>query len=268
MPDNPAARPARSNDTAAKTLTVTLVMCLVCSLLVSGATVLLRPYQERNRLEDRKRNILQAAGLLAPGMDIDRRFEHIEARLVDLDSGRYVDAADPESFDERRAAKDPQRGVAIPKALDRARIRRRAKLAPVYLVKDGERVETVVLPVYGAGLYSTLYGYLALAGDANTVVGLSFYEQGETPGLGGNVASPRWLAKWPGKRVYDDRRERRIEIVKGGVDADSPDAIYRVDSLSGATLTSAGVSNLLAYWLDDHGYRPFLSRIAARGRGP
>ena len=266
MPNDSSEKKKRlSNDSVIKTLIVAISLCLVCSVVVSGAAVILKPIQEYNKELDRKRNILRSAGLLEEGKEIDELFKQIEPKIVDLATGEYVDTLDLTEYDQRRAAKDPSQSIEIPSKRDVAKIKRRAKYARVYLVKAQDRVQKIILPVHGAGLYSTLYAFLALEGDAKTVAGLSFYEQGETPGLGGEIESKRWLAKWPGKKVYDKKNVRRIEVIKGTVDPKDDDAIFQVDGISGATLTSRGVSKLLAYWLGDEGFRPFLLQIGASG---
>lgn len=132
----------------------------------------------------------------------------------------------------------------------------------MYLVENSGAIEKIILPVRGYGLWSTLYGFVALESDANTVVGLGFYEHGETPGLGGEVDNPRWKAFWPGKQVYRDG-EVEIALAKGAVDPASTDAPWRVDGLSGATLTSRGVTNLVQFWLGEDGFQPFLANLKA-----
>jgi Na+-transporting NADH:ubiquinone oxidoreductase subunit C len=114
--------------------------------------------------------------------------------------------------------------------------------------------------VRGAGLWSTLHGFLALENDLNTVAGLGFFEHGETPGLGGEVDNPNWKALWPGKKVYDEG-DAKIQLIKGSVDANTAEAEHKVDGLSGATLTSRGVTNLLQFWMGENGYKPFLSNL-------
>ena len=253
-------------ETIGKTFFVAAALCVVCSLLVSSAAVTLRPTQGVNKLLDKKRNILIAAGLIDESRPIDELFESIEARVVDLATGEYVDI-DPDEYDQRNAARDPEQGVAIPAKRDPAGIKRRAKLAAVYLVynKKGE-VDKVILPVHGKGLWSTLYGFLALdIEDVNTIRSLVYYEHGETPGLGGEVDNPRWKALWNGKRAFDEEGKVAIEVVRGLVDANSPKATYQVDGLSGATITSRGVSNTLRYWLGEDGYGPFLDRLKEKG---
>ena len=254
------------NDSTKKTLMVALVLCLACSVVVSGAAVILKPMQASNKAFDRKKNILEVADLMEAGKSVDAIYEErVEARVVDLATGEYTDAVDPNSYDQRNAAKNPELSQPVPPELDKASIKRQAKYATVYLIREGDAVKTIILPVHGYGLWSTLYGFLALESDAKTVTGLKFYEHAETPGLGGEVDNPRWRALWEGKVVYDDQWRPNIEIVKGTVDKSRTDAIHQVDGLAGATLTSRGVMNLLQYWLSDQGFGPYLARLRTQG---
>jgi Na+-transporting NADH:ubiquinone oxidoreductase subunit C len=152
---------------------------------------------------------------------------------------------------------------------DFASVGRRAKYAPVFRVKreGGNGIEAVILPVHGYGLWSTLYGFLALDLDLNTIRGLTFYEHGETPGLGGEVDNPRWKHLWVGKKAFDENGDLRIAVIKGQVNPSAPAAKYEVDGISGATLTSRGVSNLIRFWLGDEGFGPYLDRLRATGVG-
>lgn len=265
MSDEAKAGPRRANDGIGKILLVALSLCVVCSVVVSTAAVILRPLQDANKTLERKRNILSAAGLYRDGEDIDVLFQQVQTRLIDIATGEYVPDADAAAYDQRAAAKAPGTSIAISPQQDIAKIRRRAKHAPVYLVSDDNGTRSIVLPVHGYGLYSTLYGFAALAGDGNTVQGLRFYEHGETPGLGAEVDNPDWLAKWPDNLVFDDDGKVRLAVVKGTVDPASPDARHQVDGLAGATMTSRGVTNLIHYWLGEEGFAPFLARIRAEG---
>lgn len=260
-----------NRETMGKTLTVAFLLCVVCSIIVAGSVVALKPIQQENKALNLKANILAAAGLLKPGAsksEIEAGFNAIEARLVDLDTGLYAEPSvvgrETElAYDQRKAAKDPKLSASIAGSEDIASIKRRVKYAKVYLVKNGESVETIILPVSGYGLWSTLHGFLALESDANTVVGFGFYEHAETPGLGGEVDNPNWKGLWPGKKVYnlDQGGKPQLEVVKGSVDRSRDDADYKVDGLSGATLTSRGVSNLIQYWTGEHGFQKFLNRL-------
>ncbi len=259
MPDE--KKPGFSRDSISNTLIVAIGVSLVCSVLVSSAAIVLRPLQEANQNEFRQRIVLEVAGLYDPGVPVDEQFGSIETRLVDLETGQYVEDVDPESFDAEAAANDPGLGIGIPKDEDIAKISRRAVYAPVYIVKDGEIAKQYILPVRGKGLWSTLYGYLSVEPDGNTVSGLRFYEHAETPGLGDKIEKEPWLAQWPGKKLYDAQGNPQIEVVRGLVQS-GPDEIHQVDGLSGATLTANGVTYLIRYWVGSHGFGPYLARLS------
>lgn len=261
-----------SRDSTAYVVVVALAVCLVCSVVVSSAAVYLKPWQTANKQADRRRNILEVAGLMEPGIDINAVFrERIETRIVELSSGEYAPSIAPAKYNQREAARDPEMSIDVPAGEDIASIKRRARYAEVYLVHDKQGdLQSIVLPIHGYGLWSTMYGFLALKPDANTIIGLKYYEQGETPGLGGEVENPKWRALWPGKLVYGPDDEPQIRVIKGKVGPNTPNKRYKVDGLSGATLTSRGVSNMLQYWMSEDGFKPFLERIRSQpqaGRG-
>jgi Na+-transporting NADH:ubiquinone oxidoreductase subunit C len=238
---------------------VALALCIVCSLVVSTAAVMLKPAQDANKEMDRQRNILAAAGLLNPDTTIEEQFKQVEVKVVDLRTGKYTDAVDPATYNELKAAKDPGLSQSLDKAADIAKISSRENYALVYLVKKDGKLDTVVLPIRGLGLWSTLYGFIALEKDLDTIAGLGFYQHGETPGLGGEVDNPRWKSQWPGKEAYKDG-DVAIHLVKGTAAAG---AAHQIDGLSGATLTSVGVTNLVQFWLGKNGFQPYLNNLKA-----
>jgi Na+-transporting NADH:ubiquinone oxidoreductase subunit C len=181
--------------------------------------------------------------------------------VIDIESGDYVSGIDATTFDQRAAAKDPATSIPLETSADIANIVRQSKYALVYLVNDDRGgLDKIILPIHGYGLWSTLYGFIALESDGNTVAGLGFYEHGETPGLGGEVDNPRWKNLWKGKQVYR-QGSVAISVKKGTVDPQAADADWEVDGLSGATLTSRGVSNLVQYWLGDRGFESYLQNL-------
>jgi Na+-transporting NADH:ubiquinone oxidoreductase subunit C len=242
-----------SRDSTRKVLTVAFLVCLVCSIFVSVAAIGLKDRQEQNQEVEKRRNILQIARLYDPAKSVDAQFEKVQSRIVDLASGQFVAASDAGSL------------YAIPPAEDLAGIKVRPRSMEVYLVEEEGRLQQIILPVYGKGLWSTMYGFIALAPDFTTVSGFGFYQHGETPGLGGEIDNRNWLAKWPGKRVYNEQGEVKLRVLKGPVDATHVEAPYQIDGISGATLTARGVSNLLAYWLGENGYQPFLAGLRQGG---
>jgi Na+-transporting NADH:ubiquinone oxidoreductase subunit C len=255
-----------SNDSVGKTLTVALLLCVVCSVLVSLSAVGLKPLQQQNKELDRKQNILAAAGLLEPGTSIAEAFKRIEAKVIDFETGDYITDVDPNSYDQRRAAGNPEMSRALTGDEDIAGIKRRANYGLVYLAKDSAgAVSRIIIPVKGYGLWSTLYGFLALEPDAVTVAGLGFYEHAETPGLGGEVDNPAWKSKWAGKRVVTGAGEPAMSMYKGTVVSSTPNGEHKFDALSGATLTSKGVENLMRFWVSDLGYGAYLKRLRESG---
>ncbi|WP_027330934.1 Na(+)-translocating NADH-quinone reductase subunit C [Marinimicrobium agarilyticum] len=252
-----------NNDTIKKTVTVTLLLCIVCSVVVSTAAVLLRPMQEANQELDFRSNILSAAGLQDVEGSVDEVFaKRVETRVVNLETGEFTDAKDPQSYDQWEAANDPSESLDLSQAQDIASIGRRENYAEVYMIRTPEgELQSVVLPVRGYGLWSTLYGFMAVKPDGNTVAGLTFYEHAETPGLGGEVDNPKWKSIWEGKQIYGEDGNVQLSVVKGSVDPSAPESQYKVDGLSGATLTSRGVDGLVEFWLGDLGFKSFLKNL-------
>lgn len=256
-------------ESTVRTLAVALVVCLVCSVFVAGAAVALKSTQVENKELDKQRSILAIAGL--GDADLSSKQvkalykERIVAKVVDLESGTFSDAYDANTFDPLKAAKDPKLSDALPGEQDIASIKRRERFTTVYLVEKDGQLDTLILPVRGYGLWSTLYGFMALKGDLNTVVGMGFYQHAETPGLGGEVDNPKWKALWPGKTLFDEEGKLAVDIIKGNVDSQSPKATHQVDGLAGATLTSNGVENLLRFWLGQKGFGPFITNLRNGG---
>ena len=252
-------------DSPGRVVAVATLVCVVCAVLVSAAVVLLRPVQDRNALLQRQRNILEVAGLYQPGQRVEAQFERVEARVVDLASGDYVEGGDALRFDIARSARDPKLGEPVAAAADVAKIHRRPRSMPVFLVRGDDGLETVILPVHGYGLWSTMYGFLALEGDGQTVKGLTFYRHGETPGLGGEIDNPSWQAKWVGKQALAADGDVLLRVVKGEPRGQGIE--HQVDGLAGSTLTARGVENLVHYWLGEQGFGPYLARLRAASGG-
>jgi Na+-transporting NADH:ubiquinone oxidoreductase subunit C len=260
-----------NNDSIKKTLIVAILLCLVCSIIVAGSAVLLKPLQVKNKLEDKKKNILAAAGLLVEGKSIEEQFKQVNTRIVNLETGAYASETElselaaagfpVERFDQKKLAKNPNFSKKLAAKNDPASIKRKEKFAAVYLAKKDGVVDRIIIPVHGYGLWSTLYGFIALQGDAQTIAGLGFYSHTETPGLGGEIDNPNWKSMWVGKKVHDASGSVAIDIVKGSVVAGNPNENNQVDGLSGATLTSNGVENLLRYWLGEQGFAAYLTSL-------
>jgi Na+-transporting NADH:ubiquinone oxidoreductase subunit C len=261
--------PEFNKDGLRNIVVVAVTVCLVCSVVVSAAAVALKPLQKSNQQLDQKQNILRAAGMLpagatvdAAGRTVDELFSQFEVRVVDLESGQFADDVDPASIDPLKVAKDPAQSMRLDDVQDIATIKRRENLSLAYIRRNPEGgIDKLVLPVRGYGLWGTLYGYLAIDGDLETVAGLGFYSQKETPGLGGEVDNPSWKALWPGVKLFDDAGQPAVRLVKTRSPEGSPAASHEVDALSGATLTTKGVENLVRFWTGELGFGPFLKHL-------
>ncbi|MEM8761154.1 MAG: Na(+)-translocating NADH-quinone reductase subunit C [Pseudomonadota bacterium] len=248
-------------DSVPKTVAIAVSLCLVASMVVSAAAVALRPIQAVNALKDKQINILQVAGIYDPDADVVAAFEAFEPKVLDLRTGSFTDQFDPATFDDRAAADDPATSVALEE--DPAGIGRQSQYVTVYLLRDDAgSIDKVILPIYGYGLWSTLYGFIALEENGNDIFGLQFYEHAETPGLGAEVDNPRWKAQWNGKKLTDDDGVLQISVTKTVPPAGQE---YHIDALAGATLTTVGVNNLVRFWMGDAGYEPFLENLKAGG---
>lgn len=245
-----------------KTVGFAALVCVVCSIFVASSAVLLRGRQEENRVLDLRSKVVLVSDVAEPGEPltrdaINRLFEeNLTALVVNLETGEPTDI-DVLTFDQRAAARDPEQSRAVP--ANPARVNRVSDHALIYQrIVDGE-VDRLILPVHGYGLWSTLYGFIALSGDLQTIEGITFYEHEETAGMGGEVDNPRWQALWPGRKPFDDNWNVVIEVLKGAAGPAETDP-YHVDGLAGATLTSRGVTNLLHFWLGEEGFGPYLER--------
>lgn len=252
-----------SNDDPKKTILVAFLLCLACSILVSVSAVAFKPLQIANKEYDIKKNILGVTGLLTAESDVNALFAQFEIKLVDLATGEYSDI-DPDTYDQRKASSEAERSTQLTSGQDIASIGRRANLAKIYLLKENGQLTQVIFPVHGYGLWSTLYGFISLEADFNSIRGLQFYAHAETPGLGGEVDNPKWRKQWQGKKVFNEDGELKIEVIRGHVDDNAENAIHKVDGLSGATLTARGVTNLVNFWLGENGFGPYLAKKRAQ----
>ena len=251
-----------NKETVSKTLGFVFIVCLVCAALVSISAIGLKPLQQANKLLDKQTKILEASGLLEKaGTDIVGTYtKFVEAKMIDLKTGTII-KGDTDIFDERSDSRDASKSTKPEN--DIAGLSRRADRAVIYLVKDEQnQLNTIVLPIVGSGLWDLMYGFVGLAPDLNTVRSVVYSDLKETPGLGAEVLNPKWKALWPGKKMYNEQGEPAIQLVKGGAKKDDA---HGVDGLSGATLTSNGVTSTLRFWLGTEGYGPFVANFKNGG---
>ena len=252
-----------------QTILVAIGVCLVASIFVSTAAVELKPIQVENKKMDLLKNILLAGNLYKEGEDVNKIYsENVVPEFVELKTGSVLSKSkfdavmNPNDFDIRCAVNDSKWSEEISAEKDIAGIKIMPTAMAVYQVVDKDKnVIKIILPIYGKGLWSTMYGFIALDKDLHTIKGFTFYDHGETPGLGGEVDNPKWKNLWVGKKAYDAGGNLKIEVIKRHVDPNSPDAKYQVDGLSGATLTTRGVNNLVRFWMSDKGYGRFIKNL-------
>ncbi|UCH95926.1 MAG: Na(+)-translocating NADH-quinone reductase subunit C [Candidatus Aminicenantes bacterium] len=259
-----------SNDSLKNIIGVALGVCLVCSILVSTAAVVLKPRQVANQILEKRKNVLIAGDLMKKGetVDVDVIFsEKIQPVLIELQTGerlpeeKMTGSLAPETFDVKKVSKEPATSRLLPSDKDLARIRRVPLYTMIYFVKANDGYSRIIFPVHGSGLWSIMYGFVALDQDLQTISGFTVYEHGETPGLGGEIENPTWQTAWKGKIAFDDQGNLKLKVLKGKA---APDSTSEIDGLSGATLTTRGVDNTINFWFGPDGYGPFLEKLSRR----
>lgn len=239
-----------------------LVLCLICSVLLATAAVALKELQTTNQQLDKQKSVLMACNLIKPGETVTKEqvsqlFANIQPKIIDLATDGVADGLDPATF-------DPANAPLVKPAANLAQIKEMPQQVQIFEVMKDGKVDMLVLPIFGKGLWGTMYGFLALGHDTKTVEGITYYDHKETPGLGGEVDNPTWKNKWPHREVYDPNWEVAIEVIKGpaGPAAEDP---HSVDGLSGATITSRGVTHMLEFWLGEEGFGPYLKAFREKG---
>lgn len=254
------------NDSPVKAILVVTITALVCSILVSAAAVFLQPLQKAYADIERIRYIVQLSGLVDNEADLSEfaivsAYQDVSLRLIDLESDSFDDSIDPQSFEDPTTRDELQELVPIPTEQDIAGLQSRPRWITVYLVETDTSLQRMIFPIYGQGMWSTISGYLATEGDLNTIAEVVFYDHAETAGIGDRIMRPDWLAGWRGKKLYDERGQLQFNI--GTANADSAESDYRVDGITGATITVNGVANMVHYWFGAHGYAPLISQYMA-----
>lgn len=246
--------------TPTRTVLFATIVCFVCSIFVASAAVGLKERQDENAKLDKQKKVLDVAGLLtdevaaSPESIKNTYSERVMPELVPLQE-KGCEGQDPATFDQLKFSKDPATSTDV--SGNKAKVQRTPNCAKIFKIKssDAKGVETFIFPVEGKGLWSTLYGFIALDPNGVDIKGLTFYKHAETPGLGGEVDNPKWKAQWKGKKAFKAGSSAPALYVKKGAANDD----YSVDGLSGATLTSNGVTNLLQFWLGDQGFGTYIN---------
>ncbi len=303
------AKPEFDKNSISNTFITATAVCLVCSFLVAGAAVVLKPLQDQNKKRDIMSNIITVAGFedrdLEAAGSIEACFDkenesrkgYIEDVLVDLETGStevgiekaraFLEMGDDvedseviQAYDQAKAAISSKAGDDkellfardLGKEIDIAALKKIEQVAHVYLLRNKEdQIVKYIFPVRGKGLWSVLYGFMAVEPDLQTISGLTYYSHGETPGLGGEVDNPSWKQQWTlnedkpkkNKQIFDEEGKVEIAVIKGK--ASTP---YQVDGLAGATITSNGVTNMLQFWFGPEGFGPYIENEKQKTDSP
>ena len=253
------------NDSVYKTIGVAFAVCLVCSLLVSISAVSLRELQKENKLNDRRIKVLQVADIdIDTNKTIAEQFAKLEQKFVNFETGQLMDQYlnfNIDEYDPLMSTKDSNLSSPVPSSEDIAIIKNRENVGKIFILRDDQgNIDKLILPIRGYGLWGTLFGYIAIEEDFNTVSGITYYEHKETPGLGAEVDNEKWKKSWIGKKIYQDDKVA-LTVIKGNVPNDDPSKLYKINGLSGATITGRGVSNMIAYWFGSSGYAKLLEDL-------
>lgn len=251
---------AQPVDSRAKTLAMAFAVSAACALLVTGATVVLRPIQQANRAAEQQ---LRLEALVAgiPGMDEimseagdGAGRAALSTVVVNLADGRAAREVTPQTIEA--ALEQPANWTTLRPEDDMAMIGSRPDYAQIFLLRSGDAVSLAILPIFGAGYNGPIQAMLAMHGDMNTIAGIAVTGQTETPGLGARIEEPGWQASFAGKRVADAAGNIRFSVAHGPSASD-----YEVDGITGATRTSTAVSRMVRFWLGPDGYGPLIGAI-------
>jgi Na+-transporting NADH:ubiquinone oxidoreductase subunit C len=218
------------------------VMVVVVAVLLASAAIQLGPLQQQNARIEKMQNILTSIGIDSDVKQAEKLFnQYIQEQIVLNVQGEQV-KNDVNAFD-----------IDLKKEQDKLKTgRANEQLFPLFIFKKEENLYYII-PVRGKGLWGPIWGYLALEGDMNTVFGASFGHKSETPGLGAEISTAEFQEQFNGKTIFDESGNfTSVRVIKGGA---PPGDTHGVDAISGGTITSNGVSEMLSRTLEN--YIPF-----------
>lgn len=240
-------------------ITFSIILTFVLGLLLSGTSQLLGPLQKKAEDLDTKKQILGAVvdGATMRAMKPNEILAYYENRIssivVDI-QGNLVETAPDGS---PMVAEKVNVGKNYKMPADK-------RVFPVFIYHaegNTEAVESYILPVYGAGLWDEIWGYVALKTDLNTIEGVTFSHKGETPGLGARITNSEVQQRYQGKEIFDGSGAVQSVAMQKGEGKDYSSDKHKVDGMSGATITGNGVNAMLKNYLEY--YKAFLDKQKA-----
>jgi len=220
------------------TFSFTIIITVIASTLLALASTMLEEIQDYNIDVDKKKNILKCIGINVGEMSSEKIVEEYDRNIKNIIITKDGKVDKNLLLDDLVSSEVKSTGQQLYNFNNK-------EYLPIYISSNPS---SLIIPISGKGLWSTLYGYIALEKDFNTVKGITFYQHGETPGLGGEVDKLWFQENFIGKKIYDvNDKFVSVEVVKGKVsDIYSGNKVnHAVDGISGATITSRGVSNFI-----------------------
>ncbi|MFP4556775.1 MAG: NADH:ubiquinone reductase (Na(+)-transporting) subunit C [Bacteroidales bacterium] len=224
------------------------IMVVVVAALLSLASTALRPFQQKNVETEKRLDILRSVGRAEAVLKAKNRHESVGEefdriivnQLVVNQAGEEIDGVDPFTVNlkEELAKPDAEQNL------------------PVFIAQLDDSSTKYILPLRGRGLWGPIWGYLSLNDDLNTIYGASFAHQAETPGLGAEIANADFQEQFKGKKIFSNGKLVSVSVVKGGAPSDDP---YGVDAVSGGTITSQGLEDMLLDCLK--GYQEYFKKL-------
>ncbi len=221
-----------NKDSSGFTFGFAAVTVVIVAVFLSLAAIGLSPYQQKNVRTEKMQNILGSVGIISTPKEAEKLFNQFIKEQLVLDSKGKPVTGNISAFD-----------IDLKKELDKARTGKAdEQLFPLFVYnKEGKTL--YVIPVRGKGLWGPVWGYIAMEGDMNTIHGVSFGHKGETPGLGAEIETEAFQQQFVGKKILDENGNFvSIKVKKGGA---APDDLHGVDAVSGGTVTSDGVDEML-----------------------
>lgn len=213
------------------TFTFAAVMVVVVAALLSFAATSLKPFQDKNIELEKKQSILRSIGIDVSRDEAAEQYEEYIQDAFVLQNGEILD-------------NEVAFNVDLSKQIDKSLTER---YAPLYVAQKEDHTYYII-PLRGKGLWGPIWGYLALEDDVNTVYGAIFDHKSETPGLGAEIATPIFMDQFQGKKILNEEGEFvSIEVRKGDAQG-----AYQVDGISGGTITSVGVQDMILNSVDPY----------------
>lgn len=226
--------------------TFAAILVIVVGAALAIASEALKPMQQQNIKAEKMQSILATAGIVVERTEAEEAFnKYISDQLILDSEGEVVENSEYVAFE-------------VDVVNEYKSLEADARHYPLFVFNDGNE-KKYIIPMAGKGLWGPIWGYVALDEDLNTIGGTSFAHKGETPGLGAEIAEPAFQDQFVGKKIFDEQNEFvSVRVVKGGIIPDGGDVYHAVHGISGGTITSNGVDEMLDRTLNV--YIPFLKK--------